>query len=144
MTKLLENGIDAVRDLPADQQNLAGELLLSLAAQSKQQHRLTPKQVEDVKLAIAEANRGDFATDEEKAALTKAEIDAVIERVRAWPGERQEEAARVLLEMEAQGTEVYQLSEDELADLEEGLREIERGEVASDEQVAALFNRARR
>jgi hypothetical protein len=71
MTKLLENGIDAVRDLPADQQNLAGELLLSLAAQSKQRHWLTPEQVEDVKLAIAEADRGDFATDEEMAALWK-------------------------------------------------------------------------
>ena len=71
MTKLLENGIDAVRDLPADQQNLAGELLLSLAAQSKQRHRLTPEQAEDVRLAIAEADHGDFATDEEMAALWK-------------------------------------------------------------------------
>ena len=76
--------------------------------------------------------------------MTKTEIDAVLERVRTWPAERQEDAARILLEMEAQGTEVYQLSEDELADIEEGLKEIERGEVATDEEVAALFNRARR
>ena len=39
--------------------------------------------------------------------------------------------------------EVYQLSADEFADIEEGLREIERGEVASDEEVAAMFARAR-
>jgi hypothetical protein len=71
MTKLLENGIDAVRDLPADQQNLAGELLLSLAAQSKRRARLSPEQADDVKLAIAEADRGDFATDEEMAAFWK-------------------------------------------------------------------------
>ena len=51
---------------------------------------------------------------------------------------------RLLLEMEAQSTEVYQLSEEELADIEEGLREIERGEVASDEEVAAMLSRARR
>jgi predicted transcriptional regulator len=76
--------------------------------------------------------------------MTKTEIDAVLERVRTWPAERQEDAARILLEMEAQGTEVYQLSEDELADIEDGLKEIERGEVATDEEVAALFNRARR
>jgi len=56
MTKLLENGIDAVRDLPADQQNLAGELLLSLAEQSKRRPRLTPGQIDDVRLAVAEAD----------------------------------------------------------------------------------------
>lgn len=77
--------------------------------------------------------------------MTKAEIDAVLDRVRAWPPERQEEAMRVLLEMDAQGTqEVYDLSDEEAADIEEGLREIERGEVATAQEVAALFNRIRR
>ncbi len=71
MTKLLENGIDAVRDLPADQQNLAGELLLSLAEQSKRRPCLTPEQIDDVRLAVAEADRGDFATEEEMAAFWK-------------------------------------------------------------------------
>ena len=75
--------------------------------------------------------------------MTKAEIDALLDRVRTWPPERQEEAMRVLLEIEAQSTGVYQLSPEELADIEEGLREIERGEVASDEEVAAMFARAR-
>ena len=76
--------------------------------------------------------------------MTKAEIDAVLDRVKTWPPERQEEAMRVLLEMEAQDTGPYELSEEELADIEEGLKEIERGEVASDQEVAALFNRIRR
>jgi hypothetical protein len=71
MTKLLENGIDAVRDLPADQQNLAGELLLSLAEQTKRRPRLTPEQIDDVRLAVAEADRGDFATEEDMAAFWK-------------------------------------------------------------------------
>lgn len=71
MTKLLENGIDAVRDLPTDQQNLAGELLLSLAEQSKRRPRLTPEQADDVRHAIAEADRGDFSSDEEMAAFWK-------------------------------------------------------------------------
>jgi predicted transcriptional regulator len=75
--------------------------------------------------------------------MTKAEIDAVLDRVRAWPRARQEDAVWVLLEIEAAGSGAYQLSEEELADIEEGLREIERGEVATDEEVAALFNRAR-
>jgi predicted transcriptional regulator len=76
--------------------------------------------------------------------MTQEQIDSVLDRVRTWPPERQEDAVRVLLEMEAEGTQIYQLSEDELADVEEGLREIERGEVATDEEVAALFNRIRR
>ena len=54
--------------------------------------------------------------------------------------ERQE----VLLRMEEAGTGIYELSEEELTDIEEGLREIERGEVATEEEVAALFSRIRR
>ena len=71
MTKLLESGIDAIRDLPADQQNLAGELLLSLAERSKRRPRLTAEQADDVRLAVNEVNRGDFATEEEMVALWK-------------------------------------------------------------------------
>ena len=66
MTKLLEKGIEAMRDLPADRQDLAGELLLSLAA-NVPQFSLTAAQIEDLKLAIAEADRGEFATDQEMA-----------------------------------------------------------------------------
>jgi predicted transcriptional regulator len=76
--------------------------------------------------------------------MTKDQIDAVLDRVRTWPPERQEDAVRVLLRMEEAGTEVYELSEEERADIEEGLKEIERGEVATEEEVAALFSRIRR
>lgn len=61
MTKLLQKGIDAVRMLPADRQDLAGEVLLSLAAAGPR-YELTAEQMEDVKLAIAEADRGEFAS----------------------------------------------------------------------------------
>ncbi len=54
MTKMLAKGIEAVRGLSAERQDMAGELLLSLM----------PEQLEDVKLAIAEADRGEFASDE--------------------------------------------------------------------------------
>jgi len=76
--------------------------------------------------------------------MTKDQIDAVLERVRTWPPERQEDAARVLLQMEAAGNEMYELSPEELADIEEGLKEIERGEVATEGEVAGLFSRIRR
>jgi hypothetical protein len=39
---------------------------------------------------------------------------------------------------------VYHLSEEERADIRTALEEMERGEVASDEEVAAMFARLRR
>jgi hypothetical protein len=71
MTKALEKGIAAARELPAERQDLAGELLLAIAGRAEPRLTLTPEQIEDVKLAIAEADRGEFATDEEMAALWK-------------------------------------------------------------------------
>jgi hypothetical protein len=71
MTKLLEKGIEAVRDLPDDAQNRVGEMLLAVAEQSHRSYALTPEQIEDVKLALAEADSGDFASDEEMAAFWK-------------------------------------------------------------------------
>jgi hypothetical protein len=41
----------------------------------------------------------------------------VFERARTWPEERREEAARVLLEMEAHGGSPYQLSDEQLAEV---------------------------
>ena len=70
MTKLLEQGIQAVRELPGERQDLAGELLLTLAA-SEPQYNLTREQIEDLKLSIEEADRGQFATDEEMAETWK-------------------------------------------------------------------------
>lgn len=70
MTKLLEKGIEAVRGLPADRQDMAGELLLSLA-ETGAQYSLTAEQLADVKLAIAEADRGNFASDSEMAETWK-------------------------------------------------------------------------
>ena len=70
MTKLLEEGIQAVRDLPPDRQDMAGELLLTLAA-NEPQYQLTREQVGDLKLALEEAARGGFATDAEMAETWK-------------------------------------------------------------------------
>ena len=74
--------------------------------------------------------------------MTKAEIDAVLERVRTWPVPKQEEAAQVLLTMEGlNGTELFALSDEEEAALDEAELEIQRGEVASDAEVEAVLYR---
>jgi len=75
--------------------------------------------------------------------MTKDQIDAVLERVRSWPVERQEDAARVLLAMEADGTVPYALSADEEADMRAALEEVARGDVASDDQLEAVLARWR-
>ena len=49
--------------------------------------------------------------------MTKAQITAVIERVRTWPKERQEDAARLLLEMEKQDKSAYRLTDEQLAEV---------------------------
>jgi hypothetical protein len=70
MTKLLEQGIEAVKDLPADRQDFAGEVLLRLA-QNKARYSLTAEQIEDLKRSIAEADRGAYASDKEVAETWK-------------------------------------------------------------------------
>jgi hypothetical protein len=49
--------------------------------------------------------------------MKKDQISAVLERVRTWPSERQEDAARLLLEMEAQDASPYCLTDEQLTDL---------------------------
>jgi hypothetical protein len=66
MTKLLEEGIEAVRKLSIERQDMVGELLLSLAT-GREQYGLTSEQREDLKLAIEEADRGEFSTENEMA-----------------------------------------------------------------------------
>jgi hypothetical protein len=70
MTTLLDQGIQAIRELPEDRQDFAGEILLTLAATAPH-YVLTPEQIEDLKLGIAQADRGEFASDEDVARMWK-------------------------------------------------------------------------
>lgn len=76
--------------------------------------------------------------------MTREQIDAILERVRSWPPERQEDAAGILLQMEAEGATPYELSEEEQEDVAQGLREAEGGKFATEEEVAAILTRYRR
>jgi hypothetical protein len=68
--------------------------------------------------------------------MTKEQIEAVFERVRSWPLERQ-----VMTEEQNQLFEP--LTEEERADLEEALAEAEREDPVPDEEVRAVFERYR-
>jgi len=68
-------------------------------------------------------------------------LQRALEAVKAWPVERQEVAADILEQMERLENTPYELSDEELADIEEALEDVRQGRFASDAEVAALFAR---
>ena len=77
---------------------------------------------------------GDFAYN---GPMTKEQINAVLDSVRAWPQEDQEELVEAAREIEARRRGVYVLSEDERAALAEA-----RGSgLASDDEADAFWKR---
>ena len=59
MTKLLEDGIEAIRRLPEDRQDLAGEMLLAIAGRDDQpRNRPTDEQIVSIRQGVAEADAG--------------------------------------------------------------------------------------
>lgn len=70
MSRLLDQGIDAVRSLSEERQDAAGELLLSVATpEADESYSLTLPQIADIQDAVREADRGELATDAEMTAL---------------------------------------------------------------------------
>jgi hypothetical protein len=76
--------------------------------------------------------------------MTQDQIKKVLERVLTWPPERQEDAAQLLLALEAHEGEFYRSDEDEWAAVEEAYQQALRGEFASDEEIAEILAPRRR
>jgi hypothetical protein len=74
--------------------------------------------------------------------MSKEQIKAVLDRVLTWPPMRQQEAANILLWLEATEGELYHPTDEEQAAIEEGLAQAERGEFVSDEEMDAVWKRA--
>jgi hypothetical protein len=53
--------------------------------------------------------------------MTNDQVKAVLDRVLSWPTKRQEEAARVLTQMEEQDTSPHQLTDEQLAEVKRRL-----------------------
>jgi predicted transcriptional regulator len=68
----------------------------------------------------------------------------ILERIADWPEETQAELLQALFEIEVKHFGVYRLLEEKRVTVREGLAQAERGEFATDEQVAAVFNRYRK
>jgi hypothetical protein len=71
MTRLFEQAVAAVSALPSEQQDELARILLQLAGVDQPAYVLTPDEEADLDASLAEAARGDFATDDEVQALWK-------------------------------------------------------------------------
>lgn len=75
--------------------------------------------------------------------MTKEQLALLLERVEAWPEEAQQELMRSVDEIASRHEPVYELDDEERADILDGLAEIERGEVATEEEVRETFRQLR-
>ena len=73
--------------------------------------------------------------------MAPKDLEELMERVRHWPEQRQQDAAEVLLEMERQDSSVYRLTDPQAREVARIQREISEGKamLATDEQMAALW-----
>jgi predicted transcriptional regulator len=71
MTKLLEQAIAAVRKLPPEDQDEAAEVLLWAIEARSGSIPLDEETIAAIEEGLAQARRGEFATDEEVADLWK-------------------------------------------------------------------------
>ncbi len=75
--------------------------------------------------------------------MTRQGIEILLERVSTWPEEAQEEFVRSVAAIEHKHVGLYRLSDSEREAVRRGLAEMRDGKLASDEAVAAVFNRYR-
>jgi hypothetical protein len=72
MTKLLEQALEAVRRLPSDAQDEIARAMLDLVASEAEPEDIDPEHLPAVLKGLAQAGRGEFASD--------AEIEAAFRR----------------------------------------------------------------
>jgi predicted transcriptional regulator len=70
-------------------------------------------------------------------------VETLIERVADWPQDVQAEVVQSIVDIETKHFGVYKLSPEERTAIEEALEEMRQGKFATDEEVAAVFNRYR-
>jgi predicted transcriptional regulator len=74
-------------------------------------------------------------------AMTRDEVDAVLDRVRKWPIDQQAVLARIAELIEAQHRSFDIENEETRRAVAEGLAQAKRGEFATDEEVEAAYGR---
>ncbi|MGI8526154.1 MAG: hypothetical protein ACR2K5_08235 [Pseudolabrys sp.] len=72
MTKLLQKALNAVRSLPAENQDEIARAMLALAGDGSEPEDIDPTHLSDVLASLAQAKRREFASD--------AEVEAAFRR----------------------------------------------------------------
>jgi predicted transcriptional regulator len=67
----------------------------------------------------------------------------ILQHVGTWPEEDQEELGEIARDIEARRTGVYRLSDEERQAIKEGLADARAGRFASDDDIDAIFKKAR-
>jgi hypothetical protein len=75
--------------------------------------------------------------------MTREALEILLERISAWPEPAQAEFVQSLEAIESKHVGPYRLTDDERAAVRRGLDEMRHGRLASDDAVAAVFNRYR-
>lgn len=71
--------------------------------------------------------------------MTDATLEAILETVKTWPPEDQDELIEIARTIEARRTGVYVMSADERAAVEEGRQQARTGEFVSDEDMEKFW-----
>jgi hypothetical protein len=69
MTKLLEQALESVRGLPPEMQDELALILLQLAGEDQPVVQMTAAEEASFEESLAQADRGEFATDEQVRAI---------------------------------------------------------------------------
>jgi predicted transcriptional regulator len=69
MTKLLEQAVETVRGLPPEIQDELARMLLQLAGEDQAPFQLSAEEAASFDQSLAQAERGEFATDEQVRAV---------------------------------------------------------------------------
>jgi hypothetical protein len=75
--------------------------------------------------------------------MTRQGLEILLERVSTWPEEAQDEFVRSVADIESRHLGFYRLNDEERNAVRRGLAEMRERKLASDDAVAAVFNRYR-
>jgi hypothetical protein len=75
--------------------------------------------------------------------MTRDQVKEILDRVLTWPPERQEDAARLLAEMEEQDASPYRLTDEQAEEVARRRADFSEGKerYATDEEIAALWKK---
>jgi hypothetical protein len=73
--------------------------------------------------------------------MTRDDIAAILDRVRSWPVERQQDLVQIALQLEEQDLADRSLSDDQLQEVRRIRNEVRAGMIASDAEMTELWQK---